>query len=226
LNNFPDLNIEHPFEDVYAPSDDSFLIVDYFKESINDYYFDGLDIKNIKNILDMGTGTGVIALYLNEMKNRIATFSPNIYASDVLENAIECAKLNESLNNLDRSITFIHSDLFKSFPKSLKNSFNIMIFNPPYLPSLREFRTSEIKRDGDESWNGGEKGYELFLQFCSQAIPFIDTTQSFYIYYISSSASKFENILDIFAKLGFKNKTLKKKHVFFEDIILNRLEKV
>jgi HemK-related putative methylase len=226
INHFPDPEVECPFEDVYKPSDDTYLIIDYLKENVNEYYFDGLDVKKIRNLLDMGTGTGIIALFLNELKKRILNFSPNIYASDILENAIKCAKLNEAINNVETSINFIHSDLFKSFPSNLKNRFNIIIFNPPYLPSLNNGDISSAKKDQDLSWNGGERGIELFLEFISHVKPFLTLNQKFYIYHISSSATKFEDINDEVIKFGFRNRVLKKKHIFFEDIVLNRLEPI
>ena len=154
INPFPDPNIDCFFEDVYAPSDDTYLIIDYFKDNINENYFDGLDIKKIKNILDMGTGTGIIALFLQEVKKKILNFSPRIFASDILENAIRCAKLNEIFNNLKKSVTFIHSDLFKKFPVNLKNSFNVIIFNPPYLPSFKFNNKVRAKKNIDTSWDG------------------------------------------------------------------------
>lgn len=225
IRNIPRPEIDCPFEDVYKPSDDTYLLIDYFNENVNEIYFDGLDIKKIKYILDMGTGTGIIALFLNEIKKRIVNFSPRIFASDLLENAIKCAKLNEVINNLEKSINFIHSDLFTSFPENLLNTFNIIIFNPPYLPPLKS-KNMSAKKDQDKSWNGGEGGIELFLEFISQVKPFINLSQKFYIYYISSSVSKFEEINDELIKNGFKNKILNKTHLFFEDIILNRLEKL
>lgn len=226
ITNIPRPDIDCSFKDVYKPSDDTYLMIDYFNENINEIYFDGLDIKKIKYILDMGTGTGIIALFLNEIKKRIVNFSPRIFASDVLENAIKCAKLNEVINNLEKSINFIHSDLFTSFPENLLNTFNIIIFNPPYLPPLKNNNISSVKKDQDKSWNGGEGGIKLFLEFLSQVKPFINLSQKFYIYYISSSVSKFEDVNDELIKNGFKNKILNKMHLFFEDIILNRLEKL
>jgi HemK-related putative methylase len=226
INLFPDPNIDCLFEDVYAPSNDTYLIIDYFKDCINENYFDGLDIKNIKNVLDMGTGTGIIALFLQEVKKKISNFSPRIFASDILENAIKCAKLNEIFNNHKKSITFIHSDLFNKFPVNLKNSFNVIIFNPPYLPSFKFNNKVRVKKSIDNSWDGGKSGFEIFLKFILQAKPFINLNQKFLIYYISSSVSKFQDINEQLEKSGFKNTTLKKKHIFFEDIILNRLEKI
>jgi HemK-related putative methylase len=225
INSFPEPIIDCPFEDVYAPSDDTYLIIDYFNECINENYFDGLDIKNIKKILDMGTGTGIIALFLHEIKKSVLNFSPQIFASDILENAIKCAKLNESSNNLEKNITFMQSDLFKKFPANLENSFNIIIFNPPYLPSLKYNKNVRIKKGIDNSWNGGEKGFEIFIEFISQVKSFLDLSQNFYVYYVSSSIVNFQNVIEKVKRYGFKNTVLKKKHIFFEDIILNRLEK-
>ncbi|MFW9951022.1 MAG: methyltransferase, partial [Candidatus Thorarchaeota archaeon] len=187
INNFPEPYINCHFEDVYAPSDDSYLIIDYLSEHISENYFDGLDINKVKNILDMGTGTGIIALFLHEVKKRITNFSPRIYASDILENAIKCAKLNDIFNNVEQSITLIHSDLFKKFPANLKNKFNVIVFNPPYLPSLSDDFKLAGNKDIDYSWNGGKKGFEVFFQFISQAKSFLDLNQDYYIYYISSS---------------------------------------
>lgn len=226
INSFPEPKINCNFEDVYIPSDDTYLIIDYFRECINENYFDKLDIKNVKNILDMGTGTGIIALFLQEVKKRISNFSPRIIASDILENAIKCAKLNESFNNPEKSITFIQSDLFKEFPANLKNTFNIIIFNPPYLPSLKYYSKASVKKDIDNSWNGGKKGFEVFLEFISQVKSFLALSQSYYIYYISSSVVDFQNVTKKLEICGFKNTILRKKHIFFEDIILNRLEKL
>jgi HemK-related putative methylase len=225
INSFPEPKIDCPFEDVYAPSDDTYLIIDYFNECINENYFDGLDIKKIKKILDMGTGTGIIALFLREVKKRVIDFSPQIFASDILENSIKCAELNESSNNFEKNITFIQSDMFKKFPANLKNSFNVIIFNPPYLPSLKYNKNERVKKGIDSSWNGGEKGFEIFIEFISQVKSFLDLSKNFYIYYISSSVVNIQSLIEQVEKYGFKNTILKKKHVFFEDIILNRLEK-
>jgi len=116
--------------------------------------------------------------------------------------------------------------LFKKFPGNLKDSFNIIIFNPPYLPSFKFNNKVRAKKKIDNSWDGGKTGFELFLEFILQAKPFIQLDQKFYIYYVSSSVSNFQDIYDQLERSGFKNRTLKKKHIFFEDIILNRLEKM
>ncbi|GAG82000.1 unnamed protein product, partial [marine sediment metagenome] len=63
INSYPDPIIFYTYKGVYPPSDDSYLIIDYFKKEVDENFFDGLPINSIKNTLDMGTGTGIIALF-------------------------------------------------------------------------------------------------------------------------------------------------------------------
>ena len=81
-------------------------------------YFD----KNI-DILDIGTGSGCIAISLN--KNLI---NSNVDAIDISENAIQIAKINNEKNNTN--VNFFHSNLFENINKK----YDLIISNPPYIP--------------------------------------------------------------------------------------------
>ena len=224
INFFPDPIINFTFDNVYPPSDDTFLIIDYLKKHVNENFFDGLPIDNIRNILDMGTGTGIIALFLQEIKKYFSKFTSKIYASDISDAAIRCATLNEKTNNYKDHITFIKSDLFRKFPPSLQLSFDIIVFNPPYLPSINNKENGIIRRRSDSNWNGGESGFEVFLEFIKQVKDFLNSNSQFYIYYISSSLADLSQLTEELEIRGFRNSVLNKRHIFFEDIILNRLE--
>lgn len=221
---FPDPIIDYDFENVYRPADDTYLIVDYFKYHLDYDFFDGIPLENIRNILDMGTGTGYIALSLQIIKTKIPKFNPKIYASDVLEEAIILSKHNERLNNFESEIEFINSDLFKSFPSTLKHSFDIIIFNPPYLPSSNIIHKSNIKKKIDYSWDGGELGFETFLRFLDEAKTFLKLNSNSRIYYVCSSRIDLEILNELISKKGYERTYLNKIHIFLEDIYLNRLE--
>ncbi len=222
INNTVDPIIQCESDKVYSPSDDTFLLIDYFKKNVNNLYFDGKDLKSIRYILDMGTGTGIIAIFIKLLANKFVNFNPEIYASDILEEAIICAKNNEKLNSSENSIQYIHSDLFKSFPDKLKQKFDIIIFNPPYLPSL-EIEIKETPNSVDYSWDGGKRGCELIIEFFNQVHNFLNTNHSYLLYYISSSRMDLNHIIKILETSGFQNTILVKKHIFFEDIMLNRV---
>lgn len=77
---------------------------------------------NGKKILDLCTGSGIIAI---AVKKRF----PNaiVYASDVSLDALSIAKKSSEINNTD--ITFMKSD----FLKDIHDKFDIIISNPPYI---------------------------------------------------------------------------------------------
>ncbi|MFW9826646.1 MAG: HemK2/MTQ2 family protein methyltransferase [Candidatus Thorarchaeota archaeon] len=219
----PDPIIHCDFDHVYSPSEDSFLILDYLKQKINYSYFDDILITKIGKILDLGTGTGIIAILLQKIKSYNPNFNPKIYASDISEEAIKCAKLNEKANNFNDEIVFLCSNLFESFPDNLKNTFNIIIFNPPYLPSSKLIKNKTMI---DLSWNGGNKGYNLIIRFLKNALSYLNLKKEHYIYCVTSSKTNLKEFNKVIKNLGYKNEIVKNQHIFFEDIFLNRLKYV
>lgn len=71
-----------------------------------------------KEVLDLGTGSGLIAIYF-ALKGRKVT------ASDISKEAIEVA--SENAENLNAKINFVESNLFDQ----IDNKFDIILFNPP-----------------------------------------------------------------------------------------------
>lgn len=94
------------------------------------------EISNEKvSILDIGTGSGCIPISLaKEQKNS------NIFAIDVSNKALEVAKKNALLNNVE--ISFIEQNILETI--SLPQRFDIIVSNPPYV---RELEKAEIKQN-------------------------------------------------------------------------------
>lgn len=86
--------------------------------------------KSIK-ILDIGTGSGCIAITLK--KNL-----PNaeILATDISEDALQIAKQNALQNNAD--IKFLNHDILNSKLEIQNDKFDIIISNPPYITLLEK----------------------------------------------------------------------------------------
>lgn len=181
-------------------------------------------MNEINNVLDMGTGSGILAIFF--AKYFKPKFQPNakIFASDILQEAITLAKKNARKNNVENDIIFIRSNLFESFPAALRNSFDVILFNPPYLasePSISEENREKI----DTSWNGGKWGIELFDSFLIQAEKFLVKEGRVYTYFTASSKSRLDELYSDIKSLGYEIEILKKIHVFFEDIFLHKITK-
>lgn len=83
------------------------------------------------NILDIGTGSGCIAVSL-------AKNSPNfnVFALDVSKEALVVAKDNAKLNNVN--VEFIQGDIFNSNLEFNNLKFDIIVSNPPYIRALEK----------------------------------------------------------------------------------------
>ena len=79
---------------------------------------------NDQVILDIGTGSGIIALFLKKNSNNCV-----IHAWDNSEKALRIAKKNAKQNYLD--ITFNNVDILKKYDHTIK--FDIIVSNPPYV---------------------------------------------------------------------------------------------
>jgi release factor glutamine methyltransferase len=77
-----------------------------------------------KIVLDIGTGTGIQAI------QAIKSGAKKVIASDISDKAVSCANYNVKLNNLEKKITVVKSDLFKKIPRK---KFDVIIANLPIV---------------------------------------------------------------------------------------------
>ena len=173
---------------IYEPREDSELLRNVIKE-----YSKGF-------VLDMGTGTGILA-------QEAAKTADTVLAVDINKKAIEYCK-----NNIkNEKITFKQSDLFEN----IKEKFDLIIFNPPYLP--------EDKKAKDISLDGGKRGYELIEKFLKQAKKHLKSNGKVLLLY--SSLTNKEKIQQIIKENNYDSKIIKTKKLFFEELYVVLIKK-
>lgn len=116
-------------------------------------------------ILDLGTGTGAIALALkSELPNSEVT------AIDFSEAALQVAKTNSEELNL--TIKTIHSSWFEKLPAGEK--FDLIASNPPYIEDNDEHLTlGDVRFEPITALTSGEDGLDDIRLIAKQAIDYL-----------------------------------------------------
>ncbi|MDR2720770.1 MAG: peptide chain release factor N(5)-glutamine methyltransferase, partial [Puniceicoccales bacterium] len=142
---------EWPFQDVVLNVDSRVLIPRPETEELVELLIGKFSMyKNVNlSILDLGTGSGAIALTLAKYFRR-----SRVLASDYSLDALSLARENAALNSI-HSVTFVQSDWYTN----IVGVFDLIISNPPYLsekeweqtqPEIRNFEPKSALCAKDE----------------------------------------------------------------------------
>ena len=123
--------------------------------------------KNNFKILDLCTGSGIIAITL---KKELSQFSIDVVASDISEEAIKVAK--ENAQSHDATIKFIQSDIFNN----IADKFDIIVSNPPYIDRKDEVTMQDnvLKYDPHLALFAEEEGMYFYRKIIEQANDYLD----------------------------------------------------
>ena len=118
--------------------------------------------KNNLKILDLCTGSGIIAITL---KKELDQISIDVVASDISEEAIEVAKENAQYHDTD--VRFIQSDIFNN----IDDKFDIIVSNPPYIDRKDEVTMKEnvLNYDPHLALFAEEEGMYFYRKIIEQA---------------------------------------------------------
>ena len=172
---------------VYAPGDDTFLMVDAIAT---------LSVEG-KNVLDLGTGSGILGLYC-------ALRWADVTAADIDELAIRHTA--DAARLLGVELKLVVSDLFSNIP----SRFDLVLFNPPYLPS---------EGTDDRTVDGGPGGRDLIIRFLEE-LPGHLQKGGIAILLVSSlnSSNTVRNRYE-----NFEFSTIAKRAMFFEELEVLRV---
>jgi release factor glutamine methyltransferase len=143
--------------------------------------------------LDLGTGSGVIAVCL-------ARFLPlsRVTAVDISDTALQLARRNAELNGVLDQIAFLESDWLNA----IYGTFDLIVSNPPYVPieELGQLPKEVHQHEPHSALNGGRNGIEQIEEIIGQ-LPNHTHTDSIVLFEIGDGQG--EAVVTQFEQCGF-----------------------
>jgi len=113
---------------------------------------------SIKRILEVGTGSGCIAIWLKKMYPDADTT-----AVDISKKALQVAERNAMKH--DAQVQFIHSDLLEKIPEN--THFDLIVANLPYVPHDIQV-TPEVQREPVSAIFADDDGFDIIRRMVKQ----------------------------------------------------------
>ena len=176
--------------DVFEPAEDSYLIQKQIPKDLIG-----------KKVLDMGTGTGILAI-------TAAKAGAMVTAVDCNKAVLKVAKANAKKEKV--KIKFIHSDLFSK----VIGEFDLILCNPPYLP---EDEIDELIGPS-EMYSGGETGRQFIARFVKAAPKQLKKNGKLIIVFSTLTGEK--EVLELLKQNGFETKILARQKIPWEELIV------
>ncbi|MCL2522912.1 MAG: peptide chain release factor N(5)-glutamine methyltransferase [Erysipelotrichales bacterium] len=128
------------------------------------YLYDEIFKNAPVKILDIGTGSGCIAITLKKEIEKSA-----IWATDISIEALEVAKQNAK--NLSADVNFLTGSVYEP----VKNKcFDIIISNPPYIPEAEDVCNLVRNNEPHLALFGGNDGLKFYLEIINEAKSYLN----------------------------------------------------
>ena len=150
-------------------------------------------LKEPTKIIDLGTGSGAIAITLKKILNC------NVDAIDISEQALSVAKENAKINNVE--INFFKNDMLEG----INEKYDLIISNPPYIAFDEEVEEKEKKYEPHIALYAKNNGLEYYEKILKKAKKNINTPGIIAFEIGMSQGEKIKKI----ARKYFKNNSIK-----------------
>jgi len=173
---------------VYQPDADTFLLL---KAAY-------AEARPGDRVLEIGTGSGAIAAELVRQCDVVAT--------DINPHATFCARM--------KGVNVVRSNLCSG----IRGKFDLVIFNPPYLPTLKDERIDDWL---EYALDGGETGREVIEQFAAVISDVLE--RSGRILLLVSSLTGITEVTHLFEQHGYRTEIIQKETVEGEELCVLRI---
>jgi release factor glutamine methyltransferase len=183
------------YDQVYEPSDDTYLLLDGILLAITSGLVDTKTAESM-NTLEIGCGTGVPIVYMAKQlqKSKLENVA---HVTDINPEALRVAQATATENDI-AALQVSECDLAYSLLPNMEHSIDVLLFNPPYVPTPDD----EVGSKGIEaSWAGGVNGRRVVDRAVSQMAQLLRPTTG-QAFMITVDDNKPEELAANFLQLG------------------------
>lgn len=151
-----------------------------------------------ENILDVGTGSGIIAVSL-----AVNLTECRVTALDVSCRALELALTNAKKFEVEDRISFLQADIFHWFPDKEDSDYDLIVSNPPYVTAQEmQMLQQEVSFEPQLALYGGEEGLDFYFRLAGLAGDCLTDPGSIVV---EIGWQQAETVTEIFAASGFRD---------------------
>jgi len=175
-------------DQVYQPEADTYLLLDAART----------EVKPCDRVLEVGTGSGLIARELAKVTGVVAT--------DINPNAVICAR--------GAGVEVVRCNLFEA----VRGTFDLVIFNPPYLPTEPHERIDDWL---EYALDGGKTGRVVVGRFAEDVGRVLAPGGR--VLLLISSLTGLGEVKDLLTLSGFSADVIRQERVEDEELYILRI---
>ena len=174
---------------IYTPAEDTHLLCSAAQR----------EVRPADHVLEVGTGSGIIAAELSKL-------AASVVATDINPFAVAYAHA--------QGIDVIRTDLFAG----LKGLFDLVVFNPPYLPTKADERIDDWL---EYALDGGESGRVVIGRFAGEVSRVLAPQGRILV--LISSLTGLPEVTELFTKNGYPVAVIREQVVEDETLYVLRM---
>lgn len=202
------------YKNVYEPAEDTFLLCDAIE---NEYNSNNNNITDSLIAVEVGSGSGCVITHVAKLFQSNTKYIHCI-ATDVNPTALNVTNRTSLANHV--AVNCIQTNLVDSIYEKLCNKVDILIFNPPYVPTPDE----EVSSGGIEAaWAGGTDGRIVIDRFVPYVHDILSPDGQCYLVLVNENKPK--QLSRTFQSLGLDTQIILRKQAANEGLQIMRIKK-
>jgi release factor glutamine methyltransferase len=188
---------------VYEPAEDTFALLDALEQDA-----DELRNQDPRLVVEIGCGSGCVSTFMaNILKSQSKDgLSATFLCTDINPIALDATSETAKRNNMANELSVLQMNALDGLMQRCKGNIDILLFNPPYVPTFEEEeQMAQMKASIEGSWAGGSLGRRLLDELLPQ-LPQLLAQNGGRFYFVAIKQNQPEQLVQQLSSYGLTAK--------------------